>query len=350
MTQVRALLPLLALSWCGFGSPRLVDTPTLPTFDIQSQQLVQIERSAIPPFSAKSAVVVDFATNQVLYAKAADQQLPPASTTKMMTALLTMEEGGLDTVLTVSPLAAGVGGTSMNLAAGQSLTVMELLYGLLLPSGNDAAMTLAQRDSPDPQAFVNRMNKKAAEIGLTNTHFVNPHGLDDPRHLSSAYDLAELARYALQHQQLFDDIVATATHTIPAEPGHPEFDLQNLNQLLGSYPGADGVKTGTTDAAGQVLVGSVSRDGHRVISVVMGSADRYPESRQLLDHAFGDNVWLRADLFFPTPLPVKLQDSSEPPLPRWEWQQLQAYLDPDTMRAAFTLFGRPLVTVPMQRR
>jgi serine-type D-Ala-D-Ala carboxypeptidase (penicillin-binding protein 5/6) len=350
MIRLHGLIPSLALLLCGFGGPRLVDTPSLPSFDIQSPQLLDIDRASALPLSARTAVVIDYASNRIMYANGANRQLPPASTTKMMTALLTMEEGGLSATVTVSPLAAGVGGTSMNLAAGQTLTVLELLYGLLLPSGNDAAMALAQRDSPDPQAFVNRMNRKAAAIGLTDTHFVNPHGLDDAGHVSSAYDLAELARYALQHQQLFDDIVATQKHTIPAEPGHPEFDLQNLNQLLGTYPGADGVKTGTTEAAGQVLVGSVSRDGHRVLAVVMGSTDRYADSRLLLDHAFGDNVWLRPDLYFPMAMPVKLRDAVEPVLPSWEWQQLHAYLDPDAMLATFTLIGQQVARVPMVPR
>ena len=340
-----AFLPLLL---CAFGGPRLADNQPLPSFEIQSQEMAQIDADRIPPLSAKSAVVVDYSSNRIMYAEAPDQSLPPASTTKMMTALLTLEEGRLDQEVTVSALAAGVGGTSMNLAAGQQLSVRELLYGLLLPSGNDAAMTLAQRDSVDPQPFVNRMNSRAAQLGLTSTHFVNPHGLDATGHVSSAYDLAELARYTLQHQPLFDQIVATATYTIPAAPGHPEFDLSNLDQLLGNYPGADGVKTGTTEAAKQVLVGSVTRDGHRVLSVVMGSDDRYADSRLLLDHAFGDNVWLRPDLYFPMRMPIKIQNSDNPVVPNWEWPQVEAFVDPDAMKASFSLLGRSIAGVPVQ--
>src|SRR5207249_3772099 len=145
----------------------------------------------------------------------------------------------------------GQPGTRMGLQAGQRFTVRELLYGLLLPSGNDAAVALAQQGAPSMEAFVERMNARAKELGLAATHFVNPHGLDDPAHLSSAYDLAQMARFALRNEPVFDQYVTLAHYVIPAAPGHPEIALDNLNQLLGNYAGADGVKTGTTAAAGQ---------------------------------------------------------------------------------------------------
>jgi len=304
-------------------------------------------RSAMPKLSAKSAILLDFTSGTVLFGKSIHQRLPPASTTKIMTALLTLEQGQLQSQVTISPLAAGQIGTRMGLAAGERLTVGELLYGLLLPSGNDAAMALAQQDAPSVQAFVDRMNAKARELGLADTHFVNPHGLDDPAHLSSANDLARLARYALRSEPLFDEYVSIPHFVIAAGLGHPAFDLTSLNQLLGSYPGADGVKTGTTPAAGEVLVGSATRDGHRLLVVVMASEDRYADARVVLDNGFANDVWLRPDRFFPYALPVVVRDTAEAVLPVWEASQVQAFLDPDQLSASFTLAGREVLKVPL---
>jgi D-alanyl-D-alanine carboxypeptidase len=339
---------LLALLLCAFGPPRLGDRLGVPSFDVQPAQMAAIKRAAMPPLSAKSAILVDFASGQALFGKAIHQRLPPASTTKIMTALLTLEEGQLAAETTITPLAAGQIGTRMGLDAGERFTVRDLLYGLLLPSGNDAAMALAQQDAPTVQAFVDRMNAKAKELGLADTHFVNPHGLDDPAHLSSANDLGQLARYALRSEPLFDQYVSTAHFTIAAAPGHPAFDLTNLDQLLGSYPGADGVKTGTTPAAGQVLVGSATRAGHRLLVVVMASQDRYADARAVLDNGFANEVWLRPDQFFPYALPTVVRDTAEAVVPKWEVSQVHAFLDPDAASATFTLAGRELLKVPLE--
>ncbi len=342
------LWPLVALLLCAFGPPRLGDRLGLPSFEVHAPQLRAIKRAAMPPLSAKSAILVDFASGQPLFGKATHQRLPPASTTKMMTALLTLEQGQLQGEVLVSALAAGQIGTRMGLDAGQRFTVRDLLYGLLLPSGNDAAIALAQYEAPTVQAFVDRMNAKVKELGLADTHFVNPHGLDDPAHLSSASDLAQLARYTLRSEPLFDQYVSTAHFAIAAGPGHPAFDLTNLNQLLGSYPGADGVKTGTTPAAGQVLVGSASRGGHRLLTVVMASDDRYADARAVLDNGFANEVWLRPDRFFPYALPVVVRATAEAVLPGWEASQVQAFLDPDQASGTFSLAGRELLKVPLE--
>ncbi|HEX6512347.1 MAG TPA: D-alanyl-D-alanine carboxypeptidase family protein, partial [Chloroflexota bacterium] len=311
-------------------------------------QLRAIRQAAMPALTARAAIVEDFATGQVLYGKAIHSRLPPASTTKVMTALLTLEQGQLQADVPISPLAASLPCTCMGIDAGHHYTVRELLYGLLLPSGNDAAVALAQFDGPSLPGFVDRMNARAKELGLADTHFVNPHGLDDPAHLSSAADLARLARSALQSQPLLNQYVATASYTLPATPTHPRLELKNLNQLLGSYPGADGVKTGTTEAAGQVLIGSATRNGHRLLMVVMGSADRYAEGRRLLDLGFASIVWFRPDLFFPGAMPVKIPDAAEPIVPAWEVSQVTAYLDPDGMTGTFTLGSHELLKVPLQ--
>ncbi len=167
----------------------------------------------------------------------------------------------------------------MGLTPGERLTVRDLLYGLLLVSGNDAAMTLASYVAGSPDAFVALMNQRAAELGLTASHFVNPHGLDAPGHVMSAADLLTATRAALAYD-LFATIVATPQARVA---GH---FLVNRNELLATYVGADGVKTGTTDDAGECLVASASRAGLRAIAIVLGSRDRYADSRALLDHYF----------------------------------------------------------------
>jgi D-alanyl-D-alanine carboxypeptidase len=344
--RITACWPLLALLLCGFGPPRLADRLTTPTFEAQPAQLRSIKRAAMPAVRGKAAILIDYATGQTLSSKAPHLKLPPASTTKIMTALLTIEQGKLDDQVTIDALAAGQIGTRMGLDAGQRFAVRELLYGLLMPSGNDAAMALAEHGAASVQAFVDRMNAKAKEIGLADTHFMNPHGLDDPAHLSSAADLAALARYALRSEPLFDDYVDTAHHTVLAGASHPAFPLDNLNQLLGTYPGADGVKTGTTPAAGQVLVASATRDGHRLLAVVMASDDRYADMRAVLDSGFGAYGWLRADRFFPYPSPASVGNPAEVVLPLWELAQVQAFLDPDAGGATFTLGGRELLKAP----
>jgi D-alanyl-D-alanine carboxypeptidase (penicillin-binding protein 5/6) len=340
-------LALLPLALCGFGPPRIGDRLSLPSFNVEASQLRAIAAAAMPPLSARAAVLMDFASGKVLYDKAAHQRLPPASTTKIMTALLTLERRQLDAETTVSPLAAGMPGTRMGLQAGQRFTTRELLYGLLLPSGNDAAVALAQQGAPSVDAFVERMNARAREIGLAETHYVNPHGLDDPAHLSSAYDLGQLARFALRAEPLFDQYVSVAHQVLQATPGHPELALDNLNQLLGAYPGADGVKTGTTAAAGQSLVGSATRNQHRLLMVVLGSADRYADARAILDNGFASYVWLRPDLFMPYALPVRVRDTGEAILPAWQATQVQAFLDPEDLEATFSLAGREILKVPL---
>lgn len=341
-------LMLSSLAVCGFGPPRIGDDFAVPDFEVQPAQLRQIESARIPPLSARAALIVDFASGQVLYQLRPHLRLAPASTTKIMTALLTLEGGSLDTVVTVSPEAAAEVGTSMNLVAGEQLTVHDLLYGLLLPSGNDAALALAEHDAGSVGSFVKRMNDRAKQLGLADTHFVTPDGLDAPGHLMSATDLAHLARFALRSQHLFDDIVDTPHEGIPAAPGHPAFDLTNLNQLLTTYPGADGVKTGTTPAAGQVLVGSATRRGHRLLMVVMASGDRYVDARLLLDHGFTDHIWLRPDLFFPFGLPLLVRDTSDALLPAWQAPQAHAFLDPAALTAVFTVAGHGVLSVPLE--
>jgi D-alanyl-D-alanine carboxypeptidase (penicillin-binding protein 5/6) len=247
---------------------------------------------APPSVSAPEVAVVDDASGLLLYGQAPHAREAPASTTKIATAIVTLEHvQSLDTVVRVSvdgfAMAALDGSSIMGLSPGQRISIRTLLYGLLLPSGNDAAEQLALSIAESREQFVAWMNSIASspdELGLADTHFVNPSGVDADGHYSSAYDLAQLARRAMR-EDVFRDIVATP------EVRSDGFVLTGHNPLIGTYPGADGVKTGSTDAAGHALVGSAVRDGHRLYVVVLHSDDILADATALFDWAFACFAW-----------------------------------------------------------
>jgi D-alanyl-D-alanine carboxypeptidase len=240
--------------------------------------------------TAPEVVVLDDGTGRMLYGRAAHSREAPASTTKIVTALVTLAHvASLDTTVRVTvdgwAMAAADGSSIMGLTPGQRISIRTLLYGLLLPSGNDAAEQLALSAAESRDQFIAWMNSTAAEdLGLQDTHFVNPSGLDANGHYSSAYDLAQLARRAMQ-DDVFREMVATPQ--IRAEG----FILSGHNPLIGVYPGADGVKTGSTDAAGKAIVGSAVRDGHRVYVVALHSEDLLADSTALLDWVWQSFSW-----------------------------------------------------------
>ena len=258
----------------------------------------------VPYLSAAAALVMDADTGQVLYAKNPHQPRPIASTTKIITALVALECGNLKDTTIISKQAAGVEGSSIYLKAGEKLTLEELLYGALMHSGNDACVAIAEQVAGDEKIFVNFMNSRAYRLGAHNSNFCNTNGLPNDRHLSTAYDMGLITRYALKNP-VFSSIVASKTHIIRGPQG--KRFLSNTNKMLWSYQGANGVKTGTTNAAGQCLVSSATRDGRRLIAVVLHSDDRYAESIQLLNYGFAhykhQKVATRGQLF--TQLPVK---------------------------------------------
>ncbi len=246
--------------------------------------------AAPPPITAHAAVVVDGETGRVLYDLNAHDRLPPASTTKIMTAILAIERGDLDRSVVSGIDARRMTGSSvMGLRPGVAITVQDLLYGLMLPSGNDAAIELAKSTHGSDAAFVDHMNQKARELGLQDTHFVNPHGLDNPDHYSTAYDLALLARYGMKDPR-FASLVGTRDYRL-SPPS--DYSLHNGNSLLDRYAGADGVKIGWTEAAGWTLVGSAERDGHRLYATVLHSSDRDADAAALLDWAFQSYHWFQ---------------------------------------------------------
>ena len=229
--------------------------------------------------SACRAAVLDADTGEVCFARNASEHALIASTTKIMTGLLITEDCDPDAVVTVPQEAVGIEGSSLYLKAGEQLTVRALLYGLLLHSGNDAAVALALAHSGSVGAFVEAMNGRARELGLRDTHFTNPNGLDAPEHYSTALDLARLTRAALQ-VPAFAEVVATRQITIEGR------SFTNHNRLLWSLDGAIGVKTGYTRAAGRTLVSAVERNGRRLIAVTLCAPDDWQDHACLYDEAF----------------------------------------------------------------
>lgn len=237
------------------------------------------QAGAAPAISAKRAVVLDAATGRVLFAQHAEERAGMASTTKIMTGLLVAETCELDAPVEIPPEAVGVEGSSLSLEAGEVLRVETLLYGLLLHSGNDAAAALAIYCDGSVEAFADRMNRRAWELGLWDTHFVNPHGLDAEGHYSTALDLARLAAAAMENE-VFRQVVSTKTIVLEGR------SFTNHNKLLWQYDGADGVKTGYTQATGRILVSSAVRDGGRLIAVTMDDGNDWADHAALLDYGF----------------------------------------------------------------
>ncbi len=238
---------------------------------------------------AAAAVLMDQETGRVMWQTGGHDRRAPASLTKMVTVLVALDHAPLTQQVTVPGEAAVFGSEStlMGLSAGDVVTVRELLYGIFLVSGNDAAETLAQTIIPRQQ-FIAEMNAKVAAMGLTDTHFVNPTGLDAPGQFSSAYDMAVITRYFVQHHSELLAITGLSDVQLYATAAHPEYDLVNLNKLvLWPYPGATGLKTGFTYDAGGCVSGTASRDGRNLIAVVLGDDVMFSDAGKLFDWGWG---------------------------------------------------------------
>lgn len=233
--------------------------------------------------SAKSAILTDGITGQVIFEKRADDKSLIASTTKIMTALLVCEKANVLDIVRIPKAAVGIEGSSVYLQEGEKLTVQELLYAMMLHSGNDAAMALAIYCGGDADTFVDAMNEKATELGMENTHFSNPHGLDGENHYSTARDLAVLARYAMKNP-LFAQTVGTKSVRIQNR------SLTNHNKLLWRVAGAEGIKTGYTKAAGRILVSSARRQGRRLIVVTICDGNDWADHGALYEQGFSRYV------------------------------------------------------------
>jgi D-alanyl-D-alanine carboxypeptidase len=242
-----------------------------------------------PEVSARAAAVVDFDSGLVLYDKNAYQPLPPASLTKILTALVTLQHVDPRTrvIARFSPEELDPDSTVMGLSLGEELTVEDLLYGLMLPSGNDAAVVLANVVGGSQASFAALMNRFASANGLSATTFVNAHGLHDSAHRTSAYDIAQIARLAMRDPR-FQQIVRAPSWTVR---GSRTYTVANKNAFLAAYRGADGVKIGWTEEAGATIVASAARDGRRVLVALFDTGDRVSESRALMDWAFAGFRW-----------------------------------------------------------
>ncbi|NLK34964.1 MAG: D-alanyl-D-alanine carboxypeptidase [Gracilibacteraceae bacterium] len=236
--------------------------------------------------SARAAVIMDVNSNRVLYSKNMHEKLPMASTTKIMTTLVAIESGKLDEKVTVSKRASHMEGSSIYLREGEKHTVSDLLYAIMLRSGNDSAVAVAEHIGGSVEGFAEMMNKKAREIGANNTRFANPHGLDAEGHYTTAYDLALITSYALKNP-IFSRIVSSKKKIIEGPPDE-NWDrvMINKNKMLWQFGGGDGVKTGFTKKAGRCLVSSATREGLQLVCVVLNCGPMWNDSSSLLEYAF----------------------------------------------------------------
>lgn len=235
--------------------------------------------------SARSAVVIDAGSGRVLYEQNAYEKLPMASTTKIMTGLLACESGRLDETVTVSPNASGTEGSSLWLGIGEKMSLENLTYGLMLRSGNDAAVAIAEHLAGCSEAFAAMMTVRAREIGAKDTRFKNPNGLDAEGHYTTAYDLALISRFAMKNKK-FAQIVATKTKTIPWEGSQWDRSLKNHNKMLWRYEGCNGIKTGFTKKCGRCLVTSAKRGDEQYICVTLNAPSDWEDHTEMLDCAF----------------------------------------------------------------
>lgn len=241
-----------------------------------------------PTINSRAAIVYDRNSGSILFGKNENEKRKMASTTKIMTAIVVIENSNLNDIVTISSNAAGTGGSRLGLHTNDKISVIHLLYGLLLCSGNDASVALAEYVGGDVSSFANLMNNKCNELGLESSHFVTPHGLDDDEHYTTAYELAIITNYALKNDT-FCRIVGTKNYTITIN--NYAKNLSNTNELLGSLNGVYGVKTGFTNGANRCLVTAIKRDNMDLICIVLGSdtkKDRTKDSIELIEYVFNN--------------------------------------------------------------
>lgn len=346
-----ALTVFLLLGFClvGFRPPGLVgsDDPTdgLARWVVTRAAFGEASRPVVPTIQASAAAVVDGETGRLVWGKDPHQPYAPASMTKMMTALVTLQHDNLDRVIVSNVDAATmVGDSVMGLRLGERLSLHDLLYGLLVPSGDDAAIVIADGVAGNEAAFVAMMNQESTVLGLTDTHFANPHGLDANGHVSSPFDMIVIARAAMRYP-LFREIVDTRHIVIR---GKWIYDLTNTNYFLGRRPGVIGIKTGTTDLALHAITVAESRGGHILYLTVMHTPNYVPDVTALLDYFDANDAWLALD-----PPPTALPRGGSAPLspstaqspglvapsvflPRWQADSLAYLVDttPDALLRA----------------
>ncbi|OGM81244.1 hypothetical protein A2393_03215 [Candidatus Woesebacteria bacterium RIFOXYB1_FULL_41_13] len=272
------------------------DFPENPV--LKSELSTFLESNVFPILSAQGAIAVDLNSGVNLYEKNPDATLLPASTTKIVTALVALDTYSLDQVLTV-PYGINVDGQKMGLYIGEQMRVEDLLYGLLVYSANDAAMALAINFPGGYESFIAAMNEKATNLSMTNSHFENPVGLDGANQRTTVKDLLRASEVAMKNPQ-FAKFVGTKYVSLTDAGGGKKYNLKNLNILLDEVPGVMGVKTGWTENARENLVTYIERDGKKIIVVILGSQDRFGETKELIDWIFASYEWQEVKV----PMPV----------------------------------------------
>jgi D-alanyl-D-alanine carboxypeptidase (penicillin-binding protein 5/6) len=343
---------LLISLYCGV-SPSSADTPKTD--------------AKAPKLKALGAILVEADTGQVLYEKEADTPRPNASTTKIMTSILLLERTKPTDRIVASRRASVVDGSSLNLADGETISAHDMLYALMLRSANDGCTATAEHISGSVESFVELMNRRAQELGALRTTFRNPHGLNAPGHQSTPRDLARLARYASKFPE-FNAATRTKYHSILRSTGSKDIVLKNHAKFLWRYTGADGVKTGYTVPAGRCFVGGATRNGRRLISVVLNSPDIVGETAQLMDYGFkhfervrlarADQVLTKAPVLFGSPesVPARALSDFWVTLPKGASQRAELKVVPDQKSApvadgadigmiAALVDGRPVATM-----
>ena len=292
----RSLIILLLIT--GLGAEATLPAKKAKSFDPISMLEVQaiprrVDEAIAPILSARSALLMDVDTGIVMVHKNPEERMPMASLTKIMTAAIILDSHKLSEVVTVSDDFGSIPemGVRLWLQQYERITVGDLLIGLLVPSAGDATLALAKYHSGSVEQFVSAMNAKAKELHLLNTHFMNPIGLDEENHYSTALDLAMLARYALRNAD-FRRIVRMTEATITSTNGKLSHSFKSTDELLNSYLDIQGVKTGTTDDAGQSVINLArNKSGKEVLSVILDSPDRFQESKSLIDWSFRNYSW-----------------------------------------------------------
>lgn len=277
-----SFIPLTASSF-----PRLIN-PVNYQINAVSNYPVNFTGIAAPYLSSRSAIVIDADSKAIIYQKNPDLKLAPASLTKIMTALVAINNYSLNDLVTVGKIETDP--YLMKLQPGEIISVENLLYGLLVASNNDAAIALAEFHPGGEADFIAAMNQKAKALNLKSTQFTNVVGFDNYGHYSTVHDLSLLAAAAM-NDVVFSKIVGTAAITVSNTTGQITHELKTINELLGKIPGLVGVKTGSTLAAGECLISYVERNSHKIITVVLGSGDRFNETRMLIDWVFLNYRW-----------------------------------------------------------
>jgi serine-type D-Ala-D-Ala carboxypeptidase (penicillin-binding protein 5/6) len=294
MTLITAIISLLLTFHRSLYQPQFAPLPLVRQVEARNSQTItlpvkKLTGTLVPPIQAGAFLVIDQESAEVLVESNADVPLPPASTTKMMTAIVALEKMDIEKVVTVPDEIDGIG-SKMYLVPGELIKIKDLIVGLLVHSSNDAAEMIALSYEGGEEAFIRAMNEKADELSMNHTHYENPSGLSSPQHLTTVRDLLVLARYAMKNSD-FAEIVKLKQATVKSVDGKTTHTVETTNKLLGEVEGIEGIKTGWTEEAGECLVTQVTRDGHTILTALLRSPDRFTETKLLIAWVFDGFYW-----------------------------------------------------------